>query len=424
MNPEKNTVFRSLEDSFNFHGFLRKLFNKPKQITLKAIELNDFLEENMSKYLGSEFHNIEEAVSQINKTKEEIVKKLEKLQTAELVNQNITEHEKQVMLGNKESYSNKTSQFIESITIPENYLKIDEFCNEFEETLTEYHEKTARAYHILRMFFRDEMLDISSSLKQIETYHLSLFKTMKKESVMALKTILIRVRELNENIEQSIKLNKDIENLELELKSEKEKQVNQNIKLEKIKQSPDYNKLKKYENRKKAIDDEIAQLKLNFLKKLKVFEKPLKKYIHSTQKHTEYLQDPLLALEKDYQFSILNTLTKIKEDISNYNLKDKQETSVINSKTNKDFLKDIRKNYIELKKEKSDIQKKEDMISVMMDFKEIEYQIEHNEAKLKKLNEDISDKKNLLTHLGIEEKKNKLQEKLSEFTKDEILIEV
>ena len=423
MDPEKNKVFRGPENLKNFHGFLKKLFNKPKKITLTAIEIEDWISENMSKFIGSEYQIIDETKSLLDKNKKELLEKLKTLETAELVNPKISEHEKQVMQGNKNNYILKTKQFVETIKIPQDYLKIDEFCNEFEETLTDYNEKTIKSYHVLKSFFRDEMLDLSSSLKKIEELHLSLFNTMKKQEIIALKTILIRVKELNNNIEQSNSLLKEIGELETEYKTEKEKKVTLDKKLEKIKQSPNYNNLKKYQAKKKYIDDEVSELRLNFLKKLKVFEKPLKKYIHQTQKHTDYLQDPLFALEKDYQFSILLTLDKIKNDIDKYNLKDNQKNKLSTTIIDRNFLKEIRKKYIDLKKEKADVQKSEDNISVMMDFKEIEYQKEHNDSKIEKLKENIVDKKNLFNHLNIEDKKQKLKSRLCEFSKYEVTIE-
>ena len=204
--------------------FFTQFFKKNKEITVSAIELDDWIIENMKEYFSEEYKSIKETVKQVNKTKKEIVAKLEKLENAKLVNPNLPEREVQMMEGNKDNYRLKTLQFLDKIEIPKDYLALDEFCNEFEEILTDFNEKTMRAYSILRNYFRNEMQEISMSLKKMETLQLNLFNFMKEDSIVNLKTILIKIKELNDNIVMSNKIHKEIKDLETNFEKEKEKQ--------------------------------------------------------------------------------------------------------------------------------------------------------------------------------------------------------
>ena len=402
--------------------FFTQFFKKNKEITVSAIELDDWIIENMKEYFSEEYKSIKETVKQVNKTKKEIVAKLEKLENAKLVNPNLPEREVQMMEGNKDNYRLKTLQFLDKIEIPKDYLALDEFCNEFEEILTDFNEKTMRAYSILRNYFRNEMQEISMSLKKMETLQLNLFNFMKEDSIVNLKTILIKIKELNDNIVMSNKIHKEIRDLETNFEKEKEKQDKIDKKIKDLMKSPNYNKLKNYNNKKKEIQEDILNLTKKFVRKIKPFEKPFKKYVHDTKKHAGYIENPMQALEKDYQFSILVSLEKIQKNLESYNLKDNVIKKIKESSINKEFLKDLRKDYLALKEEKNKIIEKENQINVMQDFKELEYQKEHNEKKILSLKNSISDKKHLINIIQIDNKKKKLEEKLSNIIENQFFI--
>ena len=86
------------------------------------------------------------------------------------------------------------------------------------------------------------------------------------------------------------------------------------------------------------------------------------------------------------------------------------------------FLGKITSEHEKLKKERAKINQEEDKLTVMMNYKELQYKIEHNTDKIKQLKEKISDKKNLVSHLNIKNQVNKLQELLSSTTDCEVVI--
>jgi hypothetical protein len=52
----------------------------------------------------------------------------------------------------------------------------------------------------------------------------------------------------------------------------------------------------------------------------------------------------------------------------------------------------------------------------MMDYKDLEYQQDHVNDKIKRLNQEISDKKHALSNFQVKEKTKKLEKLLNEFT--------
>ena len=60
----------------------------------------------------------------------------------------------------------------------------------------------------------------------------------------------------------------------------------------------------------------------------------------------------------------------------------------------------------------------------MMDLKELDYQLEHNNGKLKRQEEDIAAKKAIQDSLNIENKMKKLEKSLSSFTGNSVTIKL
>jgi len=121
-------------------NFFKKLFSRePKDLTLKQIELEDWLQENSEDFLIESNKKIKRNFAEIDKIKLELLRKLSKLGEAKLVNPDIPEREKHIMYGNRLNYIQKTESFLENIELPElDYELINDFCTDFERQLKQF----------------------------------------------------------------------------------------------------------------------------------------------------------------------------------------------------------------------------------------------------------------------------------------------
>ncbi len=408
-------------------GFLEKIFGKKTEhVEIDKIELKEWLD---SKKLLTEIdHEINKTLDGIKKLKSELNKKLEDLELAKLMNTDIPKREKQIMQGNRENYIRKTQLFLDELKVPDqDYIQISEFCSEFEERLYEFNENTSKTYFILTHFFDTEMKNIAGLLKRIENSIVNLVGLLKHEKVTQYKMLVSKINELNKSTIEHDKTSKKLDELEKEFEEAEKREVELNEKMDALKQSPDYNKCKKFDKRKTEIKDEVSSLNSKLNNKLKQFDKAMKKYMHtSLKKNTiaNYREHPLQALEKDSKLEIINIIEKLKQEVKKgrIELKQKIKDKILKEDLTKVFLGKITSEHEKLKKERAKINQEEDKLTVMMNYKELQYKIEHNTDKIKQLKEKISDKKNLVSHLNIKNQVNKLQELLSSTTDCEVVI--
>jgi GTPase involved in cell partitioning and DNA repair len=158
-------------------------------------------------------------------------------------------------------------------------------------------------------------------------------------------------------------------------------------------------------------------------------DKALKKFGHGSLHEdlvSEYLINPLAALENDSNYKILEILEKLKKELTkgNIEIKEKQQQKILRNidKIDKDYLKSIKKKQESLKKEKIKVNENLKKSTIMMDYKDLEYQMDHITEKIERLNEELADKKNILNNLQVGQKIKRLERALSEFTDYEVNI--
>lgn len=408
--------------------FLKKLFKKkPKDAYLKYSELDDWFKQESKDFLKDIDDELENMTNDINIIKKNLRLSLKKLENASLINPNIPNREKQVMQGNKDNYINKTSYFLDHFTVPKiNYEQMKDFSFKFEEDLTQFNNTTARAYFILTNYFDTEMKEIASYFKKIETHNIRLRSLLNEEKITAYKKITSKIKEIKEVKLQKKKLDEEIKKLDEEYKNAKPTESKLNNELLEVKKSPDFNSFNKYQKRKEELNEEISQLKFKLNNKIKLFDKALRKFLHGQKDDfiNLYMTDPIHALSKDQDFKIINIIDKIKLEISagHLDFKEKQKEKMLSIDFSKEYLIDVKSKYNTIKKQIIEINQQMDKMNIMINFKDLQYKIEHNSEKLDRLKEKISEEKNILSHLNLNEKTKKLEKKLSIFSNKEVKI--
>ncbi len=392
-------------------NFFKKLFSRePEDLTLKQIELEDWLQENSEDFLIESNKKIKRNFAEIDKIKLELLRKLSKLGEAKLVNPDIPEREKHIMYGNRLNYIQKTESFLENIELPElDYELINDFCTDFERQLKQFNQSTSKGYFVLTNFFDKEMKEIVNILKDKKTGQF--------------KILSGKIRKLNELNVNKGKFAKKLIELENELENSEDRKIRLQQRVQSLKNSKDFNNFYKFEKQKQELNQEINDLNFKLNNAIKSMDKVLRKHMHSSLKKdliSYYLESPLQALENDSKFEIIKIFDRLKLEIKKgyMEVKEKQKDKVLRQieKITKAYLLKIRDKYAKLKDERTKINDKMEKLNIMMDYKELQYQAEHIHDRIIRLNEQITEKKDFILNLNITQKTKQLEKALSEFS--------
>lgn len=411
--------------------FFKKLFTaKPKEISLEQIELKDWLENNSGSALKEENSKIKESLNKIKEYKNELREKLHALEKAELMNKDIHERERHIMVGNRHNYIAKSMAFLSGIMLPEfNYEKLKAFCENFTDRLEALNDDTGKGYFILKNFFEHEMRDIANAIKKIEAEIIAIDGMLDSEKVSELSVLFLKIRELNESVVESEKLSVEINDLEKSLREYRIKKEVIASKLSSLKESDEYRSYFKIEKEKKDIDSAIFSLNSRLNNSIKQIDKLLKKIMHGSPKEEfilRYLVTPIEALADDKKNELLSILSHASSSIPELNLKEKDAEKIqknLNEIT-AEYFDSVRKEYETLLARKKAISELIERSSIIMDYKELEYQLEHIAAKIKKAEEEKLEKKDILSRLAPSKKAEKVQERLSAFSKMKITVRI
>ncbi len=406
-------------------NFFKKLFSRePEDLTLKQIELEDWLQENSEDFLIESNKKIKRNFAEIDKIKLELLRKLSKLGEAKLVNPDIPEREKHIMQGNRLNYIQKTESFLEHIELPElDYEFINDFCTDFERQLKQFNQSTSKGYFVLTNFFDKEMKEIAMLIKHIEDRVIQLINILKDKKTGQFKILSGKIRKLNELNVNKGKFAKKLIELENELENSEDRKIRLQQRVQSLKNSKDFNNFYKFEKQKQELNQEINDLNFKLNNAIKSMDKVLRKHMHSSLKKdliSYYLESPLQALENDSKFEIIKIFDRLKLEIKKgyIEVKEKQKDKVLRQieKITKAYLLKIRDKYGKLKDARTKINDKMEKLNIMMDYKELQYQAEHIHDRIIRLNEQITEKKDFILNLTITQKTKQLEKALSEFS--------
>ncbi len=413
-------------------NFFKKIFSRePEQLSLNHIELQDWIEENSEKILSEEIEAIKEYFSKFREIKIELKEKLDNLQKADLLNPNIPEREKHIMEGNRTTYLTKMYTFLENMKEPKlDYKEInflEKFCDDFNKNLEELNKETAKGYFVLTNFFDKEVKGIAISIKKLEEPIIHVKEFMSEGKLSEYKELVLKIRELNEKKVNTEKIGTDITILDQEIKENKEKKDLLERRLNLLKTGEEYHTFNKMGKEKEEIDAELTKLNSKLNNTIKPLDKHLKKLAHESLKNEiilEYLNNPLLALEKDENIKILNIIDQIRLSLENADEKDKQTEKLLKhiDTITREYFENIKKENERLKQEKETISGILSRATIVMDIKEVEYQLEHITEKVNEQEKLLGNKKEMQQEIVNQTKEKKLEKLLSDFSEKKITI--
>ncbi|MBN2423172.1 hypothetical protein JXB41_08165 [Candidatus Woesearchaeota archaeon] len=404
---------------------------KPQEINIPAIELKEWLD-NFSKEKFERLNeNIQDNLAKFEEQASKTRELLSELDNAELLNKKISQRELHLMNGNRSTYIKKVTGFLDSLDIKgssdKNHKEIIEFCEEFEDKLDELNNSSRRSYYILKEFFESEMVKIAYSIKTLESTLVKIKELLNSKEIKEINSLYSKIHNLNEDIIKNETINNELSELKNQLNQTKEKKAITQDKLNGLKLSKefkDFNDLKQqHESIILKIKEHESEIKTIFLN----IDRALRKYKRSSLHEKlidKYMENASAALLIDKDLEIINVLEKLKDSVEkeHVELKNKEKTVKNLNKITSEFLINKRDEINRINELKKDLNSKIEKISVSMDFKEAEYQLEHFENKISNFENEIDSAVKKQNSLNIELKKEQLQNQLYNITETKIII--
>jgi hypothetical protein len=403
-------------------GFLDRFF-KPKTIEKEVSleEIKEYTEQLLNEKFIDIDENIDEISSNIAQAKKKIKENTESLKKAELQNDKMPMRVKHLMQGNREAYIKKINKFMDDIEIPKKYDEIKEFRENFNEKLEELSKTTVKGYEILKEFFYNQATDIAMGIKDIENNVNNLVKVIEENGIDKIEHLKKSIDKIEKHDYDKKRLNDSIKEYEYEIKELEQKIENVKIKFEEIKKSKEYDDYKKTKEDKENIINEIKSEKDKLLQEFSVLEKSLKKYKRDSLNEKlieEYLEDPGEALMNDNELNIAGILEKLKGaiDESKLELKDKKKSKSLKiiKRLDKEFLSNTKLKLKELENSKKILNERLRKNNINNKYQEEKYRIEHYTDKLEQKKKRLEELKKEEANLDLEKVMNDIKKEYLE----------
>ena len=355
---------------------------------------------------------------------------IENLKNAELRNPNVPEKAKHFMEGNRNTYIQKTEQFLGSINPPDDAALINSFLEDYEKKLEEFGKSTARAYTILREFFEEEASKIAGNIKNMDTFITDIKKALNDSKLKEMGELRHFITKLKNKKNQKAFLNEEISKKQSQiedLQKEKSKTGKNISEMEGSSAYKDYQMLNhRYSEAKKTSSDKEAEITHLFA----ALERPMKKYLRVIYNDKDllekYINNPIGALTQDFGFKIIAILDNMKKAIldNSLELKDKQRAKAIEDikKLDKEFLSKYLSEYAQLKKKDSDLAAELNSFTIMDDIKKAKENLSITSAMLEKARKDCEGLNSEFSKIDIEKLKEDIKEKIKSCVESKVII--
>ena len=376
-----------------FFDFLKKREEKEKE-SVNFEDLDEWLKKYVEKrHIGKK----------LNKFKKEIELKIDSvrdcvgnLENANLRNEKIPERAKNIMEGNRQSYAQKVIKFLDGLVLPEDYSEIENFNIYLTNKMEELTKETQRSFFVLKEFLRDNVLKIVFGIKEIEKTTISFKNELKGEGLEKIDKINGLLKEFKDSKKLIKVLNEEKIVCEREFDSIKLKEKKVEHKLEELKSGKSFKEYlglkEELENYAKFVDKEGQEIISGF----SVLEKALKKYKRGSfdeELIDKYLKNPVVGLIDDAELKLVTVLSKLKENMSKLELKDKKEEKsleVINE-FDMNFLMGKRESLVKLSVTKEEIEKNMKNNLILADITDQEVLISRVNGEVKEKERDFLD---------------------------------
>jgi DNA repair exonuclease SbcCD ATPase subunit len=386
--------------------------------------------------LAADFGKIKPAIdSQFDKMmaeKHSLIVNLDELGTAQLQNPNITEREKQIMEGNRQSYISQHKQFLNMVEVSGEITcrETAQFCKNFEELLMRLSKSTAKGHMVMNEFFADYARKVNGNIK-IMSDSVTKIQEILEDGNVGIETI----DDLRKAVSELQAKRKLITEVSGELGILKKKLENSNFLKQKLQKSIEQLKEKEsyaeFQNSNakreelwrqlKQTDDEVTNLFSPLQKAMKKYERMI---VDDAAIFTRYTENAMSALVDDPDIKILPLLDKMKSAVEagSIELKEPEKTLQRVSELSRERLEELRDRYLQSKGEIKRIDDDIRSSNVMQELNDLQYKMEHTESQIRMLQEKIDKAQKTEEKVDVDELRRIVQEKIREAFKINVRI--
>jgi hypothetical protein len=405
---------------------------EPVEETVDLSKLAKWVDDKSNEGFNKVRPEIEELFLKLKREKKELLTNLDTLNDAELHNPNISEREKNLMEGNRQSYISQHKQFVnmaefsEELTCKETSL----FCKNFEDMLVKLAKSTARGHMVMNEFFADHANKINRKIRDMGDIVQKVKGLLEEGNVGIdeIDNVQKAVSELRGKNKLLTEIEEDLQIYDKKLANShqlKEKIVKS---IEKLKQTESYNKFKEADSEKEELQDKMKHTEDAVSALFSHIDKPMRKYerviVEGADLFSKYMDNPMKALVSDENIAIIGILSKMKDAISEsrLELKDPEKAKLRIGEIDKESLSRARTRYVDAKRSIKIIDEKVRNINVLQDMDDLKYKIEHTDNQIQILKDKIEQAKKTKEKIDLEKLREQVKEKIKEVFNIEVTI--
>ncbi|HII72576.1 TPA: hypothetical protein HA265_07505 [Candidatus Woesearchaeota archaeon] len=391
-------------------GWLKRFFSRkdepeeqaPVDISIELPKLNSWVDKRLGRQFSEIVPDIESGIGKIHDLSKELKSGLKDLEHEELRNPNVTDRERQLMEGNRVSYIQQHSLFINQIPYPESldYRNASQFCESFEQSLLRLAKSTGKSHLIMSEFFFNNAKSINRTIKQMSDTVSAMKEKMQDYDIDLEKNDRLSrsVHELQAKVKHLKELDDELSLLNQKLANSKQMRGKIEKSIEQLKESDSFAEFRKFDSEKsghwktvKDVEDQLYSIFTQISLPLKKFERIA---FDNADLIGRYLDNPSSALASDESLTIMSILSGLRSAVQDdkLSLKDGKEKDKylerINSMT-RDSLQSFRERYVAAKHEIKVIDDRMRNIRALQELNDLNYKREHVENQVQLLQEKI-----------------------------------
>ncbi len=337
---------------------------------------------------------------------------------------------------NKNAVEKSMENFINSFLLPreKGYMQAKKFCVSTSESIAELGRKNKRGLLILKEALREDTKNLTRSIGELEEETLNLWKNIKEKGgkIEEMEEAIELARSLQNDINRSPQIEKEILNLESALDFQKQKIKKTEKEIEEFEKGRRMKNLREKENEIKELESKKKKLEDRVLQEMSHFTKAFRKIEYHAESDkskaiARYLDSPVETLkEKDGLSNFKKLLVFIGEGIERFGLEGKIREKTLRGieRVDSGVLEWALKEHREIESKLRELSRKIRNPKVLEEKKEKEKELEDWKQSLsttEKRLEDLREEKNKIES-GIKSRKSLIEKKITNISGKEVAV--
>ncbi len=395
---------------------------EPEKVSVELSRLSDWVSERSDAGFRELKPDIEKEFGRLFQKRKEMLHDLEELRTAGLQNPNISEREKQLMEGNRNSYISMHKQFSNMLNISDDISCREtlRFCEDYDDLIVKLAKSTAKGHAVMNEFFANHASSINKDVKAM-TDSVSRIKELLEEGNVgadmigdvqkSVDELRSKRKLLSELSGELVTLRKKLDNSDF-MKRKLQRQIDE------LKRTDEYSEFQDRSDERDRLWKKVNETKEKVEALFSHVNKPMRKFerilAENVDLFNDYLDDPMSALVKDSDLKILTMLEKMKFKLMDGTLEVKDSDKAVQriGDITKEDLEQARKVFTESRSAIKAIDDDVRNSKVLADIDDLKYKIEHTDNQVQILQDKIADAERTVEKIDLDSLRKEVQARI------------